>query len=214
MAAAGARVDRRAASGERAAAAWLATAAASFIALPWFFNADRGLLEQLAAVWTVGDGASGLVEAIRGGRPWLAVVPLGLVVAVLGIRAADRRRRGALLVAGAATPLAAGAVTGVMTMAIHKVHLAKGPWVSDGGYEYNAVLMAAVFAITAAGPGPLALDKRRWGTGWAMAQLAAGAGGALAMVKLSERAMAREPQTSTGRFTQPAADAEPIPSAG
>jgi putative oxidoreductase len=115
---------------------------------------------------------------------------------------------GALLVAGAATPLAASAVTGTMTMAIHKVHLAKGPWVSDGGYEYNAVLMAAVFAITAAGPGPLALDRRRWGTGWAIAQLAAGAGGALAMVKLSDRAVAREPQNSTGRFTQPAATPE------
>ena len=115
---------------------------------------------------------------------------------------------GALLVAGAATPLAATAISGTMTMAIHKVHLQKGPWVSDGGYEYNAVLMASVFAITAAGPGSFALDRRRWGTGWAIAQLAAGAGGALAMVKLSERMAAEEPQTSTGRFTQPATTPE------
>jgi putative oxidoreductase len=115
---------------------------------------------------------------------------------------------GALLVAGAATPLAAAAISGTMTTAIHKVHLQKGPWVSDGGYEYNAVLMASVFAITAAGPGSFALDRRRWGTGWAIAQLAAGAGGALAMVKLSERMTAQEPETSTGRFTQPAATPE------
>jgi putative oxidoreductase len=94
---------------------------------------------------------------------------------------------GALLVLGAATPLAASAITGTMTVAIHKVHLQKGPWVSDGGYEYNAVLMAAVFAITAAGPGALSVDRRQWGTAWAIAQLVAGAGGALAMVKLTEK---------------------------
>src|SRR3954471_838916 len=93
---------------------------------------------------------------------------------------------GALLIAGAATPLAAAAVTGTMTVAIQKVHAPKGPWVSEGGYEYNAVLMAAVFAITAAGPGALALDRRQWGTGWALAQLAAGVGGGLALIKYAE----------------------------
>ena len=73
-----------------------------------------------------------------------------------------------------------------MTVAIEKVHRPKGPWVSDGGYEYNAVLMAAVFAITAAGPGAFSLDRRQWGTGWAIAQLAAGVGGGLALIKFAE----------------------------
>jgi putative oxidoreductase len=94
---------------------------------------------------------------------------------------------GALLVLGAATPLASAAITGTMTTAIHKVHLQKGPWVTDGGYEYNAVLMASVFAITAAGPGAFAIDRREWGTAWAIAQLVAGVGGALAVVKFAER---------------------------
>jgi putative oxidoreductase len=110
---------------------------------------------------------------------------------------------GALLVLGAATPLAASAITGTMTVAVHKVHLPKGPWVSDGGYEYNAVLMASVFAITAAGPGALSVDRRQWGTAWAIAQLVAGAGGALAMVKLTERQHAQGAQQGSGRFTQP-----------
>src|SRR3954463_13979464 len=109
---------------------------------------------------------------------------------------------GALLVAGAATPLAASALTGTMAVAIHKVHLQKGPWVTDGGYEYNAVLMAAVFAITASGPGTLAWDRRQWGTPWALAQLAAGVGGGLAMVKLAERAPESEVQ-ETGPAAQP-----------
>jgi putative oxidoreductase len=93
---------------------------------------------------------------------------------------------GALLVLGAATPLGAAAVTGTMTVAIEKVHRPKGPWVSEGGYEYNAVLMAAVFAITAAGPGAFSLDRREWGAGWAIAQLAAGVGGGLALIKFAE----------------------------
>lgn len=94
---------------------------------------------------------------------------------------------GALLVAGLATPFAASALTGTMTVAIKKVHLSKGPWATNGGYEYNAVLIAAVFAITADGPGALALDRREWGTGWAIAELAAGVAGAFAMLKFADQ---------------------------
>jgi putative oxidoreductase len=111
---------------------------------------------------------------------------------------------GALLLAGAATPLAASALTGTMTMAIHKVHAPKGPWVTEGGYEYNAVLIAAVFAITAAGPGSLSIDRRQWGTAWALAELAAGVGGALAISKLSARQDEPEAEAS-GRFSRDAA---------
>jgi putative oxidoreductase len=94
---------------------------------------------------------------------------------------------GALLVAGAATPMAAAMLTGVMATAVEKVHLQKGIWNQDGGYEYNAVLTAALFAITAAGPGALALDEERSGLGWAIAALAAGVGGGLAVAKLGTR---------------------------
>src|SRR3954452_10661158 len=47
---------------------------------------------------------------------------------------------GALLTAGAFTPVAAAAITGTMVTAIRKAHAQNGPWVSEGGYEYNAVL--------------------------------------------------------------------------
>jgi len=109
---------------------------------------------------------------------------------------------GALLLLGAATPLGAAAVTGTMTVAIEKVHRPKGPWVSDGGYEYNAVLMAAVFAITAAGPGALSLDRRRWGTGWAVAQLAAGVGGGLALIKFAESQDSEPQAPASERFAR------------
>ena len=107
---------------------------------------------------------------------------------------------GALLVLGAATPLAAAAITGTMTVAIEKVHAPKGPWNSDGGYEYPAVLIASVFAITAAGPGALSVDRRTWGTAWALAQLAAGVGGALAMTRLG--VTNPQPENASERFTR------------
>lgn len=86
---------------------------------------------------------------------------------------------GALLAAGAATPLAAAGVTAVMTTAITKVHAKNGVWSSKGGWEYNAVLIAAAAALAEVGPGRPSLDRAaglRWyGTGWAVAALVAGA---------------------------------------
>jgi putative oxidoreductase len=110
---------------------------------------------------------------------------------------------GALLVAGLATPLAASALTGVMTVAIHKVHLAKGPWNTEGGYEYPAVLTAAAFMITADGPGALSVDRRVWGTHWAIAELLAGVGGAFAMLKLTDQGAPAESAEGQQQTAEP-----------
>ncbi len=86
---------------------------------------------------------------------------------------------GALLVAGLATPLAASVLTATMMTAIETVHAKNGPWASKGGYEYNAVLIAAALALAEVGPGDLSLDhalgRERSGTGWMLAALASGA---------------------------------------
>ena len=88
---------------------------------------------------------------------------------------------GALLITGLLTPLAGAALSSVMITAIRHVHGGKGPWVAEGGYEYNLVLLATIFALTEAGPGPISLDSalgtERCGSAWALAQLAAGAAG-------------------------------------
>jgi putative oxidoreductase len=87
---------------------------------------------------------------------------------------------GALLAAGLATPAAAAGITGVMTSAVAKVHWPNGPWVANGGWEYNAVLIAAVTALAETGPGDLSLDHalgvERRGWQWALAALATGVG--------------------------------------
>jgi putative oxidoreductase len=97
---------------------------------------------------------------------------------------------GALLALGFLTPLAAALLTGSMTTAVKTVHIDKGPWVAEGGWEYNAVLVAALFAITEAGPGRASLDHKLGinlsGPVWAIAALAAGAGGAAAVLSSVE----------------------------
>jgi putative oxidoreductase len=98
---------------------------------------------------------------------------------------------GALLAAGLATPAAAAAITGVMSTAIRTVHQPNGPWVTDNGWEYPAVVIAAVLAIAELGPGPVSLDAalgaERKGVGWALAALIAGVGGSAVLLRDWER---------------------------
>jgi putative oxidoreductase len=90
---------------------------------------------------------------------------------------------GALLALGLETPFAASVLTATMLTAINRVHLTKGPWVTNGGYEYNLVLIAAALALAEVGPGALSLDaargRERSGSGWALAALLVGAIGAI-----------------------------------
>jgi putative oxidoreductase len=83
-----------------------------------------------------------------------------------------------------------------MITAIKTVHWEKGVWSSRGGYEYNLVLLAAVFGLTENGPGEWSVDgalgRPRWGTGWALAALAAGAAGSAAVLDAAARESSAE----------------------
>jgi putative oxidoreductase len=110
---------------------------------------------------------------------------------------------GSLLVLGAATPVAAAGLTGVMVTAIRKVHAEKGIWNEGGGFEYNAVLVAALLGLVEAGPGPLSIDSalgsRRPGTRWALAALTAGTLGSFAATMVGKVAGEQQapPQETT-----------------
>ena len=130
------------------------------------------------------DGTAGFFEQGLGLRPGKRHATAAGAAEALG---------GALLALGAFTPLAAATISGSMVTAIRKVHASKGPWVTEGGYEYNAVILATMFAITESGPGPMSLDRARFprlrGTGLALLQLAAGVVGSyLATEKFNEPA--------------------------
>jgi putative oxidoreductase len=79
--------------------------------------------------------------------------------------------------------------------------------VSAGGYEYNLVLLAAVFGLTENGPGKWSIDgtlgRARWGTGWALAALAAGAAGSAAVLLAAKQEVEKD-------IERPAAEAEPV----
>jgi putative oxidoreductase len=126
------------------------------------------------------------------------IEPTGQMFESLGMRPGRRNAiaagaaeagGGAALALGLATPLAAGALTSVMLTAIHRVHLKNGPWVTNGGYEYNAVLIAAALALTEVGPGELSLDhalgNERSGPGWTLAAAAIGVVGAVGAHQLA-----------------------------
>jgi putative oxidoreductase len=104
---------------------------------------------------------------------------------------------GALIAAGAFTPAAAAALIGTMITAIRKVHFAKGFWSTDGGYEFNLTLIAALLVLVDEGPGPLSFDRalgtERKGAYWTLLALAAGAAGSAAAISAGERAGEAEP---------------------
>src|SRR3954466_7244004 len=119
------------------------------------------------------EGTAGFFESALGLKPGKVHATTAAVAETGG---------GAALVARLATPAAAAALTGTMTVAIHKVHGRNGVWAQDGGYEYPLVMIAALYGIGAEGPGGMSVDRRDWGVGWATAALAAGVGGALGLV--------------------------------
>lgn len=98
---------------------------------------------------------------------------------------------GAALALGAATPVAAAGLVATMVTAVRKVHGAKGVWNTSGGFEYNAVLIAALTTF-AESPGRVSLDaavgRSRWGLGGAAFALLAGGAASYAVTALSRRA--------------------------
>jgi putative oxidoreductase len=95
---------------------------------------------------------------------------------------------GALLTLGLLTPAAAAILTGVMVTAIRKVHGKNGVWITNGGFEYNAVLIAAVAALVEQGPGRPSIDAvlfpRLKGPKLALLAVGAGALGSILNDKL------------------------------
>jgi putative oxidoreductase len=98
---------------------------------------------------------------------------------------------GGLTAAGFLSPLGPAMIMGTMAVAIKKVHLKNGLWVSKRGYEYNLLLIASAFALAADGPGLLSVDwllgKQRKGLKWALAAAALGAGAAAGALRLGDQ---------------------------
>lgn len=119
---------------------------------------------------------------------------------------------GALLALGLLSPIGALLIISVMTVAVLSVHAKNGPWVTDSGYEYNAVLVAASF-VMAANPGSWSLDAALGldsihGTAFAIGALVLGVlGGFLALTVGRSGQSLAAPPTPTAQAPAAAADA-------
>jgi putative oxidoreductase len=93
---------------------------------------------------------------------------------------------------GAFTPASATVLIATMVTAIRTVHLQKGFFVTNGGYEFNLALIAALLLIVDGGPGSLsldsALDLEDTGSAWALTALAAGATASTLAIAAGHRA--------------------------
>jgi iron(III) transport system permease protein len=92
---------------QRALLAWLALGLAAFALLPWYFPQNLTLARSLAGAFGGSDTASGLVQALRHGRPWLWGGLAGLALSIVAWRLPPGRGQGWVLLAGAGCGLAA-----------------------------------------------------------------------------------------------------------
>jgi putative oxidoreductase len=174
-------------------------------------QAGLALLRTIVGGLFIGHGLQKLTgwfggHGLKGTGEFFEAIDLKPGVAHAAAAGAAEAGGGALVAAGLQTPLGAAVLSGTMITAIRKVHLSKGVWASDGGYEYNLVLLAIVFALSDVGPGRLSLDAARGGErkglGWALAQLAAGAIGSTVAIELGKRqpasASSQAEQSGTG----------------
>jgi putative oxidoreductase len=159
------------------------------------------VLRVVVGVIVAGHGAQKLFGWFGGG----GVTGTGGMFETVGLRPGRMMAVGAgvaetvgglLFAAGLLTPLAAALIIAVMAAAILSVHWRSGLWVTEGGYEYNLVLIATAFAVTAIGPGERSLDHALGldldGLDWGLAALGAGLAGAIVAVALG-RAAAHAP---------------------
>lgn len=134
------------------------------------------------------DGTAGWFASIGFRRPRLQAQ----------LSAAAEIGSGALLAAGAATPLSAAAVVGTMAVAARTVHLPNGFFITKEGWEYTAALSAAAVAAGALGGGRISVDGalglNRTLSGARGAAIAAGLGLAGAAAHLAAFWTEPEPQ--------------------
>jgi putative oxidoreductase len=117
----------------------------------------------------------------------------------MAILAGAAETAGVLFALGFLTPFAALGMAIVMLVSIVTVHLEKGFWATNGGYEFNLALLTVAIAVAATGPGRFSIDRALawddnlrglwWGVGVAAATAAIG----FVVLTLGRRSQALKP---------------------
>jgi putative oxidoreductase len=104
---------------------------------------------------------------------------------------------GMALALGFATPLSAAVVIATMLVATVSVHLEKGFFSQNGGYELPLLFAVAAAALAFTGPGPLSVDAALGlslsGPTWGVVAIALGLLGAAPPLLLRRMTAARDP---------------------
>jgi putative oxidoreductase len=105
----------------------------------------------------------GLTMAAHGAQKafgwWSGPGPAGWRGAMATVSTAAELVGGLLLAFGLLTPFAAAALIGQSVVIIGHVHVPKGFWNRDSGYEFPLALAAGAIAVALTGPGALSLDN-------------------------------------------------------
>jgi putative oxidoreductase len=129
--------------------------------------------------WFGGGGISGTAAAFDG----MGLRPGRVHATAAGF---NEFAGGLLLALGLLTPLAAVLIIATMTAAVITAHAKNGPFVTNNGWELNALYAVIAFAVAGIGAGEVSLDNALGldiaGIGWAVGALAAGVLGGIGAV--------------------------------
>lgn len=95
-------------------AVWWCTAAGvlAYVLLPWYAIQDTSWYQALPGIFSAGDAANGLLQALAQNRPWLLVGLAGLALCTVGALQAPGRGQGRWLLAGGLLGAVGLALTG------------------------------------------------------------------------------------------------------
>jgi putative oxidoreductase len=152
--------------------------------------------------WFGGGGPEGTARAFDA----MGLKPGKRTALVAGVSEAAG---GTMLGLGFLTPLGSAAVIGVMNQAVRTVHWQKGFFATNGGYEFNMVLVASAVALADLGPGKWSLDHKLGldlsGPGWALAALGAGMVGPRLVEQLAPEPEPEQPAAAPVPVEEPVA---------
>lgn len=125
---------------------------------------DLGLLliRLVVGLTMMGHGAQKLFGwfggyGLKGTGGWMESIGLKPGVTMALLAGLGEWVGGALFAAGVFTGVGAALITVTMLVAILKVHVQNGFWVTQNGYEFNLTLIAVAVGVALTGPGAYVL---------------------------------------------------------